>query len=274
MFDFGIFILTPVYNLSYFLIGMYFGLINYSIQKGINNIYKVSRYTKYFKLKEVNQKNGIEDENNDNRLTRSDENSIENNKYEINNNGKDVEGNLDKDEDIFVKKNDTYNIDIQDEKSELSEQLKNMPFLKTPIQFLNFNKKKKDSIWYNILIFLAIFVIIILCYTKLIFVKANSQKEENIKAISLENVISDITLNIINILDVDIVVFLSHWIIFILFFKELNKIRGFCNSIYWSFFVKSYFSYILISAPVVLCILYESESVIKLHIYNIISKIK
>ena len=40
--------------------------------------------------------------------------------------------------------------------------------------------------------------------------------------------------------------------------------------IYWSFFIKSYFSYALVSSPIILYIFYQSETVIKVTVYNII----
>ena len=38
LFDYGLTINLPLFNLNYFLIGMFFGLINYSIQKGITDL--------------------------------------------------------------------------------------------------------------------------------------------------------------------------------------------------------------------------------------------
>ena len=281
IFDFGILILTPSYNISYFLIGMYFGLINYTIQKGINNIYKESRYTKYYLLEETKKNSAIKED------IRSEKISInysrdnnENQNYNLRCQSQIIEKRLDKYLDkreySFVSKSEGKSINDQKAENELNEHIKKIPFLKSPFQFLNLNKKYKDRLCYKILIFLAIFIMLLLCYTKYLFVvslsyiDSNSTKKDFINTISLEKVISNFTLNIINVFDIDIIVFLSHWIIFILFFKEVNIIRDFCNSIYWSFFVKSYFSYLIISIPVVLCILYESESIIKLHIYNFI----
>jgi hypothetical protein len=163
------------------------------------------------------------------------------------------------------------------QEKELIEQIKDMPFLKSPIQFYNLNKKYKEHILYNVLIFVALALMIALCYSKNIFIAATSElgdfKNDIDRAdyrfkISLEDVISNIGLNILNILDIDIIVFLSHWIIFLLFFKESTIIREFCNSRYWSFFVKSYYSYLLVSVPIILCIIHESESIIKIHAYN------
>jgi hypothetical protein len=38
LFDYGKFMIHPLFNLPYYLMGMYFGLINYSVQKGITSI--------------------------------------------------------------------------------------------------------------------------------------------------------------------------------------------------------------------------------------------
>ena len=281
IFDFGILILTPSYNISYFLIGMYFGLINYTIQKGINNIYKESRYTKYYLLEETKKNSDIKEDISSEKISINyfrDNN--ENQNYNLRSQSQIIEKRLDKYLDkreySFVSKSEGKSINDQKAENELNEHIKNIPFLKSPFQFLNLNKKYKDRLCYKIFIFLAIFIMLLLCYTKYLFVvslsyiDSNSTKKDFINTISLEKVISNFSLNIINVFDIDIIVFLSHWIIFILFFKEVNIIRDFCNSIYWSFFVKSYFSYLIISIPVVLCILYESESIIKLHIYNFI----
>ena len=282
-FDFGVILLNPVYNISYFLTGLYFGLINYSIQKGYTSIYKENQYHKYYQLEESNRKSQLEEgksiyvplnDNND------DKKDNDENEDEI----KEKDENLDK---YLSNKEDNINKNkINESENELIEQLKIMPFLKSPIQFYNINKRKKEDLWYKILIFLVIIIMILLCYAKTMFLYSTSSinfyaKEETVedldkareeyrKKISLENVLGNKFLNIINLLDTDIIVILTHWIIFILFFKELTLIREFCNSVYWSFFVKSYFSYLLVSVPIILCILYESESVIKLHIYNFI----
>ena len=277
-FNFGMVALSPLYNIPYYIIGMYFGLINYSIQKGITNIYKENQYKKYYQLEESNKKN---DENEENSLMSpiniNEENKNDNQKYdETENKNKIKDENLDKY--LSTKENNFDNNITNKQENELVDQVKNMPFLKSPIQFYNLNKKYKDHICYNILIFLAVSIMIILCYTRNIFIYGCSQIKdfENTKLtrteyrdnISMEKVINNIGLNAFNILDTDIVVFLSQWLIFLLFFKEGNLIREFCNSTYWSFFVKSYYSYVLVSVPIILCIIHESESSFKLHMYN------
>ena len=271
-FDFGIIQLNPLYNLSCFLIGMYFGLINYSIQKGITNIYKEDQYKKYYQLEESIMENEIKEET----LLNINEDDKENNqqyeeKEDIN---KMKDENLEK---YLAKKENNFDKNIiNNSEKELVEQVKNMPFLKSSIQFYNMNKKYKDYVWYKILITFIFLIMLFSCYKRIIFIFAlsytnnNMDRKEYRTKISLEYVISNTFLNVIHVLDIDIIVFISHWIIFLLFFKDLAIIRDFCNSIYWSFFVKSYFSYIIISIPFILCIFFESESVIKLHMYNFI----
>ena len=277
-FGFGIFTLNPLYNLSNFLTGMYFGLINYAIQKGITNIYKENQYKKYYQLEESNMKKEENEENsllspiNDNDEVSKD--NKENNDDENVNKLKDE--NLDK---YLSSKENNLDNNINKPENELIEQIKEMPFLKSPIQFYNLNKKNKEHILYNIFIFVALLIILILCYLRNFFILATSElgdytreKDTTIyrTKISFEKVIPNMALNILNILDIDFIVFLSHWIIFLLFFKEVSVIREFCNSRYWSFFVKSYYSYLLVSVPIILCIIYENESFIKLHVNNLI----
>ena len=159
-------------------------------------------------------------------------------------------------------------------KKDYNEQIKDMPFLISPISFYNFNKRIKDSFFYYIIISLAILIMIFLSISKPAFshmfskLNVKSEDREYIKELSLEKTISNNILNILYSFDIEIIVFLSHWIIFILFFKELEVVRKFFNSIYWSFFVKSYYSFILISVPVILIIFYDSESIIKVHVFN------
>ena len=275
----GIMFINPLYNIPFYLTGMYFGLINYSIQKGITNIYKENQYKKYYQLEESNKNNDTKGENTTNNslsINSEDDELNENDetKNENINNDISLDKYLSKKEKNFEDKN--INTNSENEK-ELNDQIKVMPFLKSPIQFFNFNRKHKENICYKILISLSVLIMILLCYAKSLFVFSISNinkdkmiKENYVKNISLEYVISNPFLNILSLIDPDIIVFLSHWIIFILFLKEVALIRDFCNSIYWSFFVKSYYTYLLVSVPVIICILYESESVIKLHIYNFI----
>jgi ABC-type multidrug transport system fused ATPase/permease subunit len=281
-FDFGIHVLNPLYNITYFLIGMYFGLINYSIQKGITDLYSSNTYKKYIPLKESkpDTESNQDSDMGSNLLlyinTDNSESSLDS-EQEKNRNKKDNDINKDSNEKLEkLMTNDETNKEKNEEIKEYKDQVKKMPFLITPILFYRFNKDKKDKLWYNILIFVAIIILGLLCFSKTIFLHAlslldeESSTEEYMSELSLEKTISNEALNVIYLFDVEIVVILSQWIIFILFFKEATMIRTFCNSIYWSFFVKSYYPFTLVSIPIILLIFYESESVIKIHIYNFI----
>ena len=59
-----------------------------------------------------------------------------------------------------------------------------------------------------------------------------------------------------------------NWIFFYLYFKG-GQINDFLSHIYWSFFIKSYFSYALVSGLVILYILYQSETIFKVNLYTI-----
>ena len=63
-----------------------------------------------------------------------------------------------------------------------------------------------------------------------------------------------------------------NWIFFI-FYSNAEKnadIFDFLNHIYWSFFVKYYFSFILVSNVIIIYIFYQSETVITINLYSII----
>ena len=50
LFDYGLNLIHPLFNLNYFLIGMFFGLINYSIQKGITDLEEKNNYQNIYLL--------------------------------------------------------------------------------------------------------------------------------------------------------------------------------------------------------------------------------
>ena len=75
-------------------------------------------------------------------------------------------------------------------------------------------------------------------------------------------------MNILYVIDIEIVVIMINWIFFYLYFKG-GQINDFLSHIYWSFFIKSYFSYALVSGLVILYILYQSETIFKVNLYTI-----
>ena len=300
LYGYGILMLNPIFNFPSFLVGMYFGLVNYTIQKGINNLTKDERNNNEYELLEKEQisplTENIEDEPNksnlcintisdDKRISRtltfsrtSSSVSIENNIYVKDENNKSFDEEYEK-----TKKYLDINMPIEND-----DKLMEMPFLKSTVYFTNFHRKNQDKKLFKIII--AIFVILILffIYVRYIFIYTYITKElknyngkekaaddsgkkvNNLTNIlSLEKVITNHFLNILYAIDIELVVIMINWIFFYLYFKG-GQINDFLSHIYWSFFIKSYFSYILVSSLVLLYILYQSETIIKMKIFTVI----
>ena len=300
LYDHGITMLNPLYNLSCFLIGMYFGLINYSIQKGINNIYfKNNNYDKIIHLKLSDFE--PEREEKEEKLEFKTKLTAQLNKLIINNDGDDNENIIENNSKKY-KKNKTdknrYNIDnirkedvndineksneniekfLEEEdnknsKKEYSEKIKQMPFLISPCKFSNFHRKNKNKIYYTIIMIISWLLLSSFLLVEIIFMQFEIKDPDmNIKLseITLDPILTNLALNIIYLIDNEIIVFIIQWGIFMLYFKEYQIIRSFLNHNYWSFFVKGYFTVILISSPIIILIFYESETAIKLNIFNI-----
>ena len=98
-----------------------------------------------------------------------------------------------------------------------------------------------------------------------------NKKDKNIVSkLSFESILPDLALNIFYSLDIEIVVLFIQWGAFLLYFKQVEIIRSFLNHSYWSFFVKTYFTFIIASPTIILFTFYQTETVIKLDIYNLI----
>ena len=87
--------------------------------------------------------------------------------------------------------------------------------------------------------------------------------------LSLEYVITNKILNFIYLIDIDLVVFFIQWGFFILLFKQQFIIQFFC-SIYWSFFNKFYFSFLVVCNITVLHIFYQSETVVTINTFTLL----
>jgi hypothetical protein len=57
---YGVLMLNPIFNLPSFLVGMYFGLVNFTIHRGINNLNKDEKYKEYELLESENQSINLE----------------------------------------------------------------------------------------------------------------------------------------------------------------------------------------------------------------------
>ena len=282
---YGVLMLNPIFNLPSFLIGMYFGLVNYTIQRGINNLSKVDKYKEYEllnqsrndsikRMKTKEKKEFIFDNTNSEnlRINRISTYSIsisstyDNNEFFNNSNNKSF---IKEDESEITKSNAESNI-----LSETNEKLIDMPYLKSTVSFTNFHRRNQDNIILKIILFISIIFILFFILVKYIFIYIHitinlSTNKKLIDTLSFDKIIPNYFLNILYAIDIEIVVILINWISFYLYFKG-GQINDFFSHIYWSFFIKSYFSYALVSSPVILFIFYQSETIIEVTIFDIL----
>ena len=265
LFDYGKFMLHPLFNLPYYLIGMYFGLINYSVQKGITSIYKSKENKTSFNLKNIRN---ISNE------------TLEN----------------DKEKDIEASKNEF------EEEKEIRDEIKRMPFLKSGVRILEWIRRKKGKIYAIYGIIIGIFILFLVYSHYLFFYVIIREKYDYLKKI-LKNLDKNIDpnldefeqqgykdkeyqkmedllllsdyithgfVNLIYRIDIEILVFLLQTILFILYFKGQNFINDFFCHIFWGVINKSYYSLILVANPLILYIFYQSETRIILNFYNVL----
>ena len=97
------------------------------------------------------------------------------------------------------------------------------------------------------------------------------KKGKNIELYSLQDSISNYFLNIFYVIDIELVVFMINWIFFVIYSRSEKSadIFDFFNNKYWSLFVKSYFSFTVVSTPIIIYIFYQSETVVELYLGNI-----
>ena len=162
------------------------------------------------------------------------------------------------------------NIDIR----ETVKEIKQMPFLISALKIVNLHKNKNFTKWiaFILVIFAIIIVFIIFAHNILFYNYSNKNKKsqkELQKIYEMEYLITDKILNILYLVDIEIVVFWTQWIFFFIFMKGLNTINDFFSDIHWSIFVKSYFSYLTSMSPIILYLLYESDTLIILDILYI-----
>ena len=213
-FGFGSLMLNPLYNLPCFLIGMFFGLVNFTIHRGanINGYSKVELLdsTNKTNLEEINKK---KDSWEDFHRSSFDDNykNISNDKIdvdfkrnltsenkELNNKTNEL---LDNDK---INDEDTTSLNLDDNFNEQSGIIQKMPFLKLPIILRNFHKRNQSNI--KIVIIIAVpFLILLILFISLRYIIIGtyikeSIKEDNKKFIekfSLENIITNKFLNIL-----------------------------------------------------------------------------
>ena len=309
LYDYGALMLHPVFNLPSFLIGMFFGLINYSIQKGINLYGRDS----YQRITSMNNRDSLIDskelESNDRQTSLKRQITLRNSKQPLKtelDNLEELKYTNEQKDDIrsyslnIIKNKETenkiksYNKNIEknstfkfsfEEKGRISsinedynEKIKEMPFLILPIRFLNFHRQNEGRFYFKVIIILFVLLTTLFSCAHYFVVgkyalvdEKNDDKITTFEKLSFRQVIINPVLNFIYSIDVDLVVFMINWIFFIIYSKgKIADIYDFFNNNFWSFFLKCYYSFIIISTPVILFIIYQNEIVINFSFSNLI----
>ena len=330
--DYGKIMLLPNFNLSYYLIGMFFGLMHYTVQKIIpeieqneyeiinlnktNNLLKDEEEKMIPKIEKSNcinrgsynydlfyyaNKKEKEDFTNEKDLETNflDYNSTrirrnitekisnkfskkakENKLLENNNNSNKIED----DDNNSIKRKESINdldymvIDkVNDNKVNINKE-EEMPFFKLTIPIIKWHKKYVGNMTFFLTIILFMIVILILLiFSYMFFFNINinfeslkkTDNEKYLEKLELEGIITNTFFNFLYLIDIELVVLLFHWAVFIISIREQNRIYDFLRNDFWNFFTKSYFSYLILLSPVILYILYGNGTVIRLEIYSI-----
>ena len=305
LFDYGKLMINPLFNFIYYLIGMYFGLINYSVQKGITDSNSIYMYKQIYNedegddeenlhiginnrrktIQNLNIKNIFLNDSDEENKIDEDIKSLGKEKY-IENNITTVYKKKEKNIDTYFNKKDIYNIE-DDDNDEInqnddnhpkgySKEIKSMPFLISSLRIIDWHRNHKMKFFFAIILLILFLIITLFSSSHFFFIiyyndsSKNISIEEKIKILSLENVIPNAFLNFIYLIDIEFVVLFIQWGFFIFYMKGQNFFNEFFSHIYWSFFNKFYFSFLVISNPIILYIFYESETVIKLNLFNLL----
>ena len=312
LYDYGGYMLNPFFNLPSFFIGMYFGLINYSIQRGVN-LYSNQSYQRIYSIANKEESFSINEPETDNveEFTKKGTMVIDNNYapklIELNNydyiNSKNMYYQQQQEDDnarsysqdlikipSSKKKKVKTNISKTNTESnydssksfisgDYNQKIMDMPFLIFPTKFLNFHRQNGDKFYFIIIIFLFILLFIFFSCVHFIYILKysladgnKSDDKEILEKLSFQKMITNYLLNFIYVIDIDLVVLMINWGFFILYSKgyKTADMYDFFNNNFWSFFIKCYYSFIIFSSPIILIIFYQSETVIKFTLINVI----
>ena len=148
--------LNPLFNLPSFLIGMYFGIVNYSIQRGVNSLYEKNQYSKINAL-EMKNTELLKDENSIKSF-----NDVNSETYESDSSIYISDSNKDTSQDNLFGENSKESVIY-------NEKITEMPFLISAVNFSNFIRKRHGKFYFNILIILLIKTTISISITYIIF---------------------------------------------------------------------------------------------------------
>ena len=291
MFDYGLFMTKPLFNFPYFLIGLYFGLMNYTLQKVELNNFNSSIYTNIkdfsFSENEDEEKKGLFDDSQCSLKEDKEEKEIlfTGNYKNVNDENNKLKNKNDKEEDKEENliNEDDYTLNNNDKSGKPNDE-DTLKFLIIPIKFINCSKKinKKPKIIALVLITTILLFIPIIIHYSIIVYYINNQKEykknqelnfnemeEYYDQKNLSNYILSRILEIFYLIDTEFIVFSLHWIFIILRANGENNILSFFKNIVWEIFNKSYFSFSLICNMVILFSIYSTATINSINIFNI-----
>ena len=293
--DYGKFMTNPFFNLPYFLIGLYFGLMNYALQNGIMNKIDSSIYSKIgsfsFLSKSENEEKGdmFQDDKEEEKKKNKDKNNIINNSNEISNSDilkedeekekEELISNINNQEKIEENEDDNFSRPSKEPVKTFETEIIKFPFLKIPIKYINY-RKRNSEIFIYIIILLVIFAPIVVHRIFLIlnenelpksrdYAKKTHKNDNYLKILNLESYLSSNVVNAVFRVDIEFFVFFIQLLIFILQIKGRKNILSFFTDIKWGIFSKSYFSFSIVCNMVILFTIYSAESIISLNIYTI-----
>ena len=298
LFKYGRFMNNPIYNFPYFLIGLFFGLNNYYLEK---NSYQQDKdiYNKIntFDFSEKEQTNNedeekkIENEADENKIENDAENKIENesdeNKIENESDGNKIENGKNEGNEGNITQTNTSSFNKIGERGNMD--IINSLFLKISKSYVDWTKSLKHLKFISRIIYVIITIIMVALYlpVPLIFndeaSKVDSHKN-NFEAGQWANKTEDrkkfyngITyneyiehdINYLLIFDIEIFIIIIQCLFFLLKLNGEQKLLSFFTTPIWGIFDKCYFSFTILHNLVLLFILYSSENKIPLTIFNI-----
>ena len=254
--------LNPIFNLPSFLIGIFFGLINYSIQKGIN-LYGSDSYQKIFNLENRDSvsSDSKDSESNDGQtilkrqitLDKSERTlSIKLDKYAESKYRKEQHDDIKRSNTLSIRKDKEIKIKIKSSnknaKQDLSvksdndsksmplspnegynEKIKEIPFLILPTKFLNFHRQNEGRFFFKLIIIIFIFLTALISCAHFFVVGAyvivdgkKDDKKTTLEKLSFRKVITSHFLNVLYSIDIDLIVFMVNWLFFIIYSKGKN----------------------------------------------------
>ena len=238
-FNYGRDMINPLFNIPYFLIGIYFGFINYTIQRGITRLNNTDN-DKLFLTKE--EKDEDEDNENDNSIG---------DKFipDIN-------------EELKEKSNKNNNL-----KEEYCEEIKDMPFLISAIGFVRWHRKRTEK-FLLILIITGVAIFFFFCYAILLFSISFSDDEE--KERKMKEAFTNGFIDFLYRIDIELVIFFVLWLAFIAMIKMNDSAFEFFNNIFWIVLSRPYFSFILTLNTFLMFIFYHEETLNEINSISVL----